>query len=90
MPRRYVIAQFPNRPLLLALAGAAVSHATDGATARHAATAARVALLWWSYEELTSGVNAFRRLLGAGAGAYCVTALARARPAEPANLAGPR
>lgn len=90
MPQRYVIAQPPNRPLKLALAAAALARASDGATARHAATAARLALLWWSYEELTSGVNGFRRLLGAGAGAYCVAALARGRADGPANVTGPR
>lgn len=77
MPRHYVIAQRPNRPLMLAFAGATLAQATGGAAARRAAIAARLALLWWSYEELTSGVNGFRRLLGALTGASCVSALAR-------------
>lgn len=90
MPRGYVIAQRPNRPLMLALAAAALARATDGATASQAAIGARLALLWWSYEELTDGVNGFRRLLGALAGAYCVATLAGGRPGAPANPTGPR
>lgn len=90
MPRHYVIAQRPNRPLMLAFAGATLARATGGSTARRAAIAAQLALLWWSYEELTSGVNGFRRLLGALTGASCVSALARARSGGPANATGRR
>ncbi|HLI60430.1 MAG TPA: hypothetical protein VKV21_12270 [Solirubrobacteraceae bacterium] len=89
MVRGYVIAQRPNRPLMLAVAAAALARGTGGATARRAATAARLSLLWWSYEELVDGANAFRRLLGALGGAYCVSALVR-ELRGPSSASGPR
>jgi hypothetical protein len=63
-PRRFPIVQFPNLPLIVAFlageAGAFVS-ATGHSYTR---SVAYLAMTIWAYEELTSGVNWFRRLLG--------------------------
>ena len=62
----YVVAQFPNAPLLVALAAALASLLLDDGTT--AADVARsvfyVALTVWAYEEAANGVNRFRRVLG--------------------------
>lgn len=64
-PAHFPFAQFPNAPLLVALA-AMVVRALAGGTASDAADAvARIALAVWAYEELARGANWFRRLLGA-------------------------
>ena len=63
---RLTIVQFPNWSLIIAL--------TAGATAEFAPARVRTvlvsihvaALTFWAYQELDSGVNWFRRLLGAG------------------------
>jgi hypothetical protein len=66
-PARYPVAQFPNAPLLLALAGSAVAAATDGSARDYARAAASAGLAAWAWLELSAGVNAFRRTLGAAA-----------------------
>jgi len=72
MPQRdlrikgYVVAQFPNAPLLVALAAALASAFLDaGSTAADVARSIfYVGLTIWAYEEATDGVNGFRKLLG--------------------------
>lgn len=76
MPRRFVIAQFPNAELLAAMAAAAVARAATGDGARAAALVSDVALLVWAYQEVVQGANWFRRLLGAGAATYALGAVA--------------
>ncbi len=73
MPRRFVIAQFPNLPMLTTLAARAIAHTADGDTARTARTIADIALLVWSFEEIVDGANWFRRLLGAGGAVVALT-----------------
>lgn len=85
MPRRFPIVQFPNPPLIAALAAALVAYRTRGASARAATLASRVALAVWSWAEITDGANWFRRMIGlagAGAAAHGLVQLARgdARP----------
>ncbi len=75
MPRRFPIAQFPNRPMILAMAAATLAAGADGTTAEGAALVSRLALLVWAYEEIVRGANWFRRLLGVAGGAYTVIAL---------------
>lgn len=75
-PRRYPIVQFPNAPLLAALAAGVARRLTDGETATAFDAVSRVALAAWAWEELAHGDNAFRRVLGAGGLAYVVVALA--------------
>jgi hypothetical protein len=72
MPRRFPIFQFPNPPLITALAAGLLARATGGETARIAGIAARLALLVWSVEEVASGANWFRRALGVAGGTLAV------------------
>jgi hypothetical protein len=75
-PRRFPIAQFPNPPLLFAFAGLGLAAATGG-TAHDAGRAVfAVGLAVWAWQELVSGVNWFRRLLGAGALVWLVVGVA--------------
>jgi hypothetical protein len=75
-PRRFPIAQFPNPPLLLALAGWGLA-AVAGGTAHDVGRAVfTVCLGVWAWEEAVSGVNWFRRLLGVGVFVSIVVALA--------------
>lgn len=73
----YVVAQFPNPPLILALFGLVASWLLgDGSTAHAVARAIfYVGLTIWAYLELAEGVNAFRRVLGAAALAWLVFSL---------------
>jgi hypothetical protein len=66
MPRRFVIAQAPNSPLIAALSARAVARLSDGEVARAARVISDVALLVWAYEEIVDGANWFRRLIGVG------------------------
>ncbi len=63
--------------MILAMAAAALASSGEGASAEGAAIVSRLALLVWAYEEIVSGANWFRRLLGVGGGAYGVIALSR-------------
>jgi hypothetical protein len=65
-PRRFVIAQFPNPPLIVAfLAGEVASH-THGSSHADASSLSYLALGIWAYLELVDGANWFRRVLGLG------------------------
>jgi hypothetical protein len=64
-PRRFPIAQFPNPPLIAALAAGVLAQVAHGATHDYARSVAELAIGVWAYEELAHGVNWFRRLLGA-------------------------
>jgi hypothetical protein len=79
MPRRFPFFQFPNPPLIAAMAAAAIARTTQGRTSHHAMQLSRFGLLWWSAEEVMSGANWFRRLLGAAAGAYSLATLQHQR-----------
>jgi len=64
-PRRFPIAQFPNLPLIVAVAAGVAHHFIAGTTGRYLQAVAYVALGVWAYDELAHGANWFRRLLGA-------------------------
>ena len=66
MPRRFVVAQFPNPPLIAALSAGVVARLSGGEVARAAGLISDVALLVWAYEEIVDGANWFRRLIGVG------------------------
>ena len=66
MPRRFVIAQFPNPPLIAAMGAGAVARLADGEVAKAAGVISDAALLVWAYEEIVDGANWFRRLVGVG------------------------
>ncbi|MGH3599694.1 MAG: hypothetical protein ACRDQH_05350 [Pseudonocardiaceae bacterium] len=64
-PRRFPIAQFPNLPLALAFGAGQAARHLRGPGHLYALAISYLALGIWAYLELTSGVNWFRRLLGA-------------------------
>lgn len=75
MPRRFPIFQFPNPPLIVAVLAGAIGRTARGPLSRKATLLSRLALLLWSAEEMATGVNWFRRLLGAVGGAYVLAKL---------------
>lgn len=76
---KWVIAQFPNLPLWLFLAGTAAGLILPvtgwGAVVLRLFTVA--ALLWWSVLELFRGVNPLRRILGGVVTAWAIIGLVR-------------
>ncbi|MGZ4275814.1 MAG: hypothetical protein ACXVFK_04040 [Solirubrobacteraceae bacterium] len=75
-PRSFVLAQWPNPPLWVALAAAVVGRLTSGRVHDYATGVFLVALAVWAYLEATGGANWFRRLLGAGFLVYVVVRIA--------------
>jgi hypothetical protein len=75
---RITIAQFPNVPLALFLAASILRWLLDpsGRLRAGLAVIATGALIWWAVEEVVSGVNPWRRLLGGGVLALEVVHLA--------------
>jgi hypothetical protein len=78
--RGYTVGQYPNPPLWVALAALVVAWLTsEGSTVNDGARAVLYAALTiWAYEEITDGVNGFRRTLGAVVLVLTVLAVARA------------
>jgi hypothetical protein len=74
-PRRFPVAQFPNPPLLLALAGWGLAAVAGGSVHDVGRAVFTLGLAVWAWEEVVSGVNWFRRLLGAGALVWIVASL---------------
>lgn len=64
-PRRFVLVQLPNAPLLVGLGATVIAWVTDGFVHDVARLVAGVGLAVWAVEEVVGGVNWFRRLLGA-------------------------
>jgi hypothetical protein len=64
LPRRFPIVQFPNLPLIVALAADVVGNFVTGSAHSYATSVSYLALTVWAYEELANGINWFRRLLG--------------------------
>jgi hypothetical protein len=75
-PRRFPIAQFPNPPLLLALAGSGIAGLSGGTTHDVGRAIFTLALAVWAGEEAAFGVNWFRRLLGLAVLAWIAAGLA--------------
>lgn len=76
-PRRFPIAQFPNPPLIVALAGTGLAAVTEGEVHDVGRAVATLGLGVWAWQEATDGVNWFRHLLGAGALVWLVARLAQ-------------
>ena len=78
--RGYTVGQSPSPPLWVALAALLMARLTDEASTVNDLSRAvfYVALTVWAYEEAASGVNGFRRALGAVALVLIVVAVARA------------
>jgi hypothetical protein len=70
------VAQFPNPPLLLALAGSLLARFSSGSVHSTGRGVFYVGLSVWAWEELTAGVNWFRRLIGLGGLVWIVIQLA--------------
>jgi hypothetical protein len=64
-PASFPVLQFPNAPLLVALAGLLVAAVTDGSAHAYARAAFYAALAVWAWEELATGESWARRVLGA-------------------------
>ena len=77
-PRRFPVAQFPNPPLIVAIIASIVSRLTDGRVQDFATAAFYVGLGAWAWDELSRGVNWFRRVLGAAGLIYIVVRIAAA------------
>jgi len=60
-----IIFQKPNALLIIAAVGFAIDTLTEGSIHLLASTVFTIAILMWAYEEVTMGVNLFRKLLGA-------------------------
>jgi hypothetical protein len=71
-PASFPVLQFPNAPLLVALAALLVAAVTDGSAHAYARAAFYAALATWAWEELAAGVNWARRVLGAAGLAFVV------------------
>jgi hypothetical protein len=63
-PRRFVIVQFPNVPLIVAFIAGETGKHTHGSSHAYASAVSYLAFVIWAYLELVEGVNWFRRLLG--------------------------
>jgi hypothetical protein len=72
------LAQWPNPPLWIALAGALVGRLTHGRAHWIATAVFFMALTVWAYLEVTDGVNWFRRVLGAAGLAYVLVRITTA------------
>jgi hypothetical protein len=75
MPRRFPIFQFPNPPLIVAGLAGVVGRLADREYSPLARLVSDLALLVWALEEVASGANWFRRLLGLGGGGYALSRL---------------
>ena len=64
--------QFPNAPLLVALATLPVAAVTDGSVHAYARAAFYAAFGAWAWEEMAAGANWVRRGVGAGGLVYVV------------------
>jgi len=74
-PRSFPIAQFPNPPLLVALAGWGLAAVTRGTAHDVGRSVFVVGLGVWALLEAVAGVNWFRRLVGAVALVWVVAGL---------------
>jgi len=71
-PGGFVLAQWPNPPLWVALAGALVARLGHGRVHDVATAVFFMGLTVWAYLEVTDGVNWFRRALGVAGLAYAL------------------
>jgi hypothetical protein len=75
-PPGFIIWQFPNPPLILALVALVAGWLTGGTAHSVARALFVVGFAVFAWLELFQGVNWFRRLIGAGGIAYLVVYLA--------------
>lgn len=77
-PRSFPLVQFPNAPLIVGLLAGAIGGVVHGREHDYAVAISYLAIGVWAYEELTQGVNWFRRLLGAAFAILMVVRIANA------------
>jgi hypothetical protein len=77
-PADFPLVQFPNAPLLGALAAWLVAALTSGSVHAYARAAFYTGLAAWAWEELAHGANWVRRALGAGGLVYVVVKVGEA------------
>jgi hypothetical protein len=77
-PARFPLLQFPNLPLLAALAGWLVAALTDGLVHDYARAAFYTGLAAWAWQEAEDGVNWARRAIGAAGLVFVVFKIAEA------------
>ena len=75
-PARYPLVQFPNVPLLVAVAGLLVAGMAEGAVHDIARGTFFAGLAVWAWLELTAGVNWPHRVLGGAGLLYVVVQVA--------------
>ncbi|CAB4902644.1 unannotated protein [freshwater metagenome] len=63
-PASYPLVQFPNAPLLVAIAGSLAARVLSGDASAVATAVSRIGVVIWAYEELVHGDNAVRRVFG--------------------------
>ncbi|MGB3094935.1 MAG: hypothetical protein WBB49_03565 [Microgenomates group bacterium] len=56
--------QVPNAPLIIAISGLIISKVPNVLLHKLGATTYTIAIILWAYEEITSGINWARKLLG--------------------------
>jgi hypothetical protein len=71
-PAGFPLVQFPNAPLIAALAAWLVAALTHGSVHAYARAAFYAGLTVWAWEEVAEGVNWVRRALGGAALVYVV------------------
>jgi hypothetical protein len=77
-PPNAPVAQFPNAPLLLALAGWLLDLLAGGTAGDVGRAVFYTGLAAWAWLELSDGANALRRVLGAGGLVFVVVRIADA------------
>ncbi|MBJ7521394.1 MAG: hypothetical protein JHC84_16965 [Solirubrobacteraceae bacterium] len=71
-PERFVVVQFPNAPLLIALAASVAGRFVGDSARPYTDAVFSLFAAAWAWLELTDGANWFRRAVGAGFLAYLV------------------
>jgi hypothetical protein len=79
-PREFPVAQFPNPPLIVALAAGGAARLTHGSAHAASRSVFYMGLTVWAYEEARRGTNWFRRALGVGALLYIASSIAGELP----------
>ena len=79
-PREFPVVQFPNPPLILALAAGAAGRVAHGSAHALCRSVFYMALTVWAYQEAFRGDNWLRRTLGAGALIYIASSIAGELP----------
>ncbi|MEN8252940.1 MAG: hypothetical protein ABFQ62_01010 [Patescibacteria group bacterium] len=72
---KIVIAQFPNRPMFLALAFYLLRFLDLNILTLISKWGVSIIMLYWSYLEVFHGVNTFRKILGIVVGIYFLSTL---------------